>query len=110
MGKAAPQKVTESTQGNPIAAGLVAFGVGALAATLIPETRAETEQLSKVAEPVREEVTTAGREVAENLKSAAQESATAVKESVSDAAQEVKTEGQQAVIDVSQEAKQTVTS
>jgi hypothetical protein len=39
--RGAPQAVTQQTEGNPLAAGIIAFGVGMLAATLIPTTDAE---------------------------------------------------------------------
>ena len=45
----APQMVAERAQGNPWAAGLIAFGAGLLAASLFPATRVEQEQ----AEPGR---------------------------------------------------------
>lgn len=110
MGMQAPHKVAEETQGNPLAAGLIAFGVGALAATLIPESRTEADQINKAVEPVRQELTTAGREVAEELKTSAQEGAEAVKDKVATSAEEVKSEAQRAVIDVSSEAKESVES
>jgi hypothetical protein len=37
----APEAVARTTQGNPVAAGLIAFGAGLLAASLLPETDAE---------------------------------------------------------------------
>lgn len=37
----APQAVTRQAQGNPVAAGIIAFGVGLLAASLMPVTDAE---------------------------------------------------------------------
>ena len=37
----APRKVASATQGNPVAVGLIAFGVGLLAASLIPASRPE---------------------------------------------------------------------
>ena len=37
--RGAPQAVAQQTQGNPLAAGIIAFGVGMLAATLIPVDR-----------------------------------------------------------------------
>jgi hypothetical protein len=41
-GARAPQAVRQQTQGNPLAAGIIAFGVGMLAATLIPVTDARS--------------------------------------------------------------------
>ena len=44
----APQAIQTQTQGNPLAAGLVAFGVGALAGTLLPTTRREEQAVAQV--------------------------------------------------------------
>ena len=38
-----PQTVQRKTQGNPIAAGLIAFGAGWLVSSLLPPTRKEQE-------------------------------------------------------------------
>ena len=38
-----PDKVTSGTRGNPLAAGLIAFGAGWLAASLIPSSRMEQD-------------------------------------------------------------------
>ena len=46
----APQTVARQTSGNPLAAGIIAFGVGLLAASLLPETDAEKRAGSAVAE------------------------------------------------------------
>ncbi|HXH57669.1 DUF3618 domain-containing protein, partial [Iamia sp.] len=43
-----PQKATEATQGNPLGAGLVAFGAGLLAATLLPESDKERQLAERV--------------------------------------------------------------
>ena len=37
----APDLIQQQTQGNPLAAGLIAFGTGLLLATLFPPTEAE---------------------------------------------------------------------
>src|SRR5689334_7812442 len=44
----APRKVASATQGNPVAVGLIAFGVGLLAASLIPASRVEQDAAEKV--------------------------------------------------------------
>jgi len=51
----APAAVADRTSGNPIAAGLIAFGIGLLAASLIPTTEMEKqagEQLKQRQRPV----------------------------------------------------------
>ena len=46
----APQKLRQRTEGNPLAAGLIAFGVGWLASTLIPSSRVEQQAATQVKE------------------------------------------------------------
>ena len=88
----APEKVLQQTQGNPIAAGLIAFGGGLLVASLIPPSEAEQRlagQLVEQAEPLRDELQRAGQEVADDLHSTAQEGAEQVKQRASEAASTV---------------------
>jgi hypothetical protein len=59
----APETVKAQTQGNPLAVGVIAFGLGALAGTLLPKTQTE-QQLApplreNVIEPVKETATEA---------------------------------------------------
>ncbi len=95
--RGAPQAARSQAQGNPIAAGIVAFGAGLLAATLVPASRRE-QQL--VAEKVQPQLTEAASRVGE----VAQEAVEAVKPEVQDAAAELKDEAQQAVANVKDEA------
>jgi cell division septum initiation protein DivIVA len=85
----APEKVVEQTQGNPIAAGLIAFGGGLLVASLIPPSETEQRIAGQVAEktqPVRDELQRAGQEVVDDLRSTAQQGAEQVKQRASEAA------------------------
>jgi Protein of unknown function (DUF3618) len=112
--RAAPGAVTAQTQGNPLAAGLIAFGTGWLIASLIPATRSEQraavaakENASVVTEPVID----AAKQVGGNLQGPAQEAVDAVKSTATDAADTVRSEGTSAVQDVkdqSIDAKQAV--
>ena len=104
----APSQVRSQTQGNPLAAGLVAFGLGWLVSSLLPATQAEQQAALKVkdnAAPVTGAITDAAKEAAQNLKGSAQEAAQSVKQSATDAAQTVKGEGQSAATDVRDQAK-----
>jgi ElaB/YqjD/DUF883 family membrane-anchored ribosome-binding protein len=104
----APQAARERTRGNPLAAGLIAFGAGLLAGSLLPESRREqelAEQAREHLEPVRQELTAAGKEVAEELKHEAQAKAEETKETVSQAADAVRADAQGAADDLQQEAK-----
>jgi hypothetical protein len=85
----APEKLLEQAQGNPIAAGLIAFGAGLLVASLIPPSETEQRvagQVAEKAQPLRDELQRAGQEVADDLKSTAQEGAEQVKQRASEAA------------------------
>jgi ElaB/YqjD/DUF883 family membrane-anchored ribosome-binding protein len=90
--RSAPDAARQQTQGNPMLAGAVAFGVGFLVAAAVPPSSTEEEAAGKVlekAEPLKEQVTQAGQEVAGNLKDAASQAATQVKETATAGGQEV---------------------
>ncbi|MFF2243352.1 DUF3618 domain-containing protein [Arthrobacter sp. NPDC058130] len=100
---AAPARLKTKTQGNPLAAGLIAFGAGLLVSSLIPASQREREAadaLKTAAEPVTTELTEAAKHVAEGLKAPAQEALENVKATAADATDHVKAEGQVAVEDV----------
>jgi uncharacterized protein YjbJ (UPF0337 family) len=85
-----PDTVVRQTQGNPVAVGLIAFGVGLLAASLLPETEAEKRAGAAVAERSGDLVDKAketAREVADDLGGTAREAAGQVKETAREAAQ-----------------------
>ena len=99
----APAQVKTKTQGNPLAAGLIAFGAGLLVSSLIPASTKEREAadaLKTAAEPLTTELTEAAKHVAEGLKEPAQEAMENVKATAADATEHVKAEGQGAVADV----------
>ena len=88
----APAQVRDRAQGNPLAAGLIAFGVGWLVSSLLPASQAEQQAAQKVkdsAGPVADEVKGAAQQVADNLREPAQQAAEAVKQSASDAGDSV---------------------
>ena len=99
----APTQVKTKTQGNPLAAGLIAFGAGLLISSLIPASQKEREAadaLKTAAEPLTTELTEAAKHVAEGLKEPAQAAMDNVKATAADATEHVKAEGQGAVADV----------
>jgi gas vesicle protein len=103
----APHQVKAKAQGNPLAAGLIAFGAGLLVSSLIPASQKEREAadaLKSAAEPLTTELTEAAQHVAEGLKEPAQAAMENVKATATDAAQNVKGEGQTAVSDVKDRA------
>jgi hypothetical protein len=114
----APGQLKTQAQGNPLAAGLIAFGVGWLVSSLLPTSEKE-KQLAQQAEtavkehsqPLVDQAKNVAQEIGDNLKPAAQEAVQSVKETAQDGVQTVKAEGQSAAQDVqgtAQDAKQTV--
>jgi gas vesicle protein len=98
-----PQKATQATQGNPLGAGLVAFGAGLLAATLLPESDKERQLAQRVQPRVDElasEVGGAARHVADEVKPVAQDAGQAVAESAKGSATTVRDQAQGAAQDV----------
>ncbi|GAA1002178.1 DUF3618 domain-containing protein [Subtercola frigoramans] len=106
----AGQKVAAKAQGNPLAVGLIAFGVGLLAASLIPATSKEKEltaDLKDKAQPLVDQVTDAAKEAADALKQPAQDAAAAVNDTLTHAAATVKDETTGAVADVKDQAAES---
>lgn len=102
-----PDQVKAKTQGNPLAAGLIAFGAGLLVSSLIPPSQKEREaadQLKTAAQPLAQELTDAAKNMAQDLKEPAQDAMEHVKATATDAAQNVKAEGQMAATDVKDRA------
>lgn len=86
--KDAPELMRQQTQGSPVAAGAVAFGIGFLVAAILPSTRPEqqaTEALLDKAEPLKDELASVGRDVAEHVKGVAQEGVAEVSSTATDA-------------------------
>ena len=110
----APSTMKRKTQGNPLAAGAIAFGIGMLVSSLIPSTEKERDAVSTLQEnlePVKEKASEVARDMGENLKPAAQEAAESVKSTTQEGVESVKQEGQSAAQDVkgqAQDSKETV--
>ncbi|WP_299167711.1 DUF3618 domain-containing protein [uncultured Arthrobacter sp.] len=104
----APATAKTKAQGNPLAAGLIAFGAGLLAASLIPASAKETEAASALkekAQPLMTEATDAAKQVVEDLKEPAGEAVDSVKQTATDSAQTVKDEGTHAASDLQDKAR-----
>jgi len=105
----APETARHRTEGSPLAAGLVAFGAGLLAAAIFPGTQTEGRVAHKVqeaAEPLAEEAKQAGKELISDLQPAAQEAAGQVKETAVAGAGQVKDTAAQATEDTKGAATQ----
>ena len=106
----APGQVRSQAQGNPVAAGVIAFGLGMLISSLIPTSDAEQQAAQKVKEsaaPVAEAVKGAAQEAAENLKEPARGAADSLKQTATDAAATVQDEGRSAATDVKDQAQES---
>ncbi|MDN4613986.1 DUF3618 domain-containing protein [Leifsonia sp. F6_8S_P_1B] len=101
-------RAVAKAQGNPLAVGLIAFGVGALVASLIPPSQKEQELAADVkekAQPLVQEVQGVAKQVADDLKEPAQQAAQQVKETAQEAASTVKDEAQTKAGEVKDEAQ-----
>ncbi len=113
----APQAIRRQTRGNPLAAGLIAFGAGWLVSSLLPASRRE-QQLADQAKQVAQEkvqpvVQQVAGEVGEGLRQPAQQAVQSVKSTAQDATQTVTEEGRSAAQGVqgrAQDAAGTVRS
>ncbi|MEV4278589.1 DUF3618 domain-containing protein [Actinoplanes xinjiangensis] len=102
--RGAPQAVTAQTQGNPLAAGIIAFGAGLLAASLVPVTDAErragqqlkensgelTDKVKDVAAGLKEDLSGTVQHAVSEVKDTAQQAAQAAKDQARSSAQDAK--------------------
>ena len=104
----APAKVTGQAKGNPMAAGLIAFGAGMLLSALIPASKKEAQAasvLKEQAQPLLGQLTSTVKEAAGHLQEPAQQALESVKSTAADAVSTVKDEGTSAVGDVAAQAQ-----
>jgi hypothetical protein len=111
--RSAPDTVRRRTEGNPLAAGLIAFGAGWLLSSLLPASEPEQRVASQVKDfaveqgrPVAEQLGEAARPAAQQLKESAQQRAETVKQTATDAASTVSGEAKSAASDVTGQAQQ----
>ena len=110
----APDTVIRQAQGNPLAAGLIAFGVGWLVSSLLPASEKEKQLAQQAESAVKEHKDTllepakqAAQEIGDQLKPAAQQAADSVRTTAQDAATTVTEEGKSAAADVQGQAQQS---
>jgi hypothetical protein len=106
---AAPQTVRRQTQGNPLAAGVIAFGVGWLLSSLPPATQREQDvaelaedKAKELVDPLKE----TAQEVAGNLQEPLQHSVEQVKSAATDAAAQTAEHAKSAAADVKEPLQQ----
>jgi gas vesicle protein len=110
----APGQIQAQTQGNPLAAGLIAFGVGWLVSSLLPSTEKEKQLASQAetavkehSQPLVEQAKQVAQDLGEELKPVAQDAVESVKSTAQESVQAVKEEGQSAAADVQGQAQQS---
>ncbi|MFF2632372.1 DUF3618 domain-containing protein [Microbacterium sp. NPDC058021] len=106
----AKDRLAAKAEGNPLAVGLIAFGAGLLAASLIPASTKEKQVAAEVkdkAQPLVDEAAEVAQDVGEHLKGPAQDAATAVKDAAAQSVDAVKTETQSAASQVKDQAQQS---
>ena len=103
----APQVARRQAQGNPLAAGLIAFGAGWLVSSLLPASRREQQlaeqardKATELGQPLAEVAKQAATEVKNNLQEPARQAVESVKSTATEAGQTVAQEGRSAAQDV----------
>lgn len=106
---AAPQTVRRQTQGNPLAAGVIAFGVGWLLSSVPPATQREQDvaelaedKAKDLVDPLKEKA----QEVAGNLQEPLQHSVEQVRSAATDAATQTAEQAKSAAAEVKEPLQQ----
>lgn len=105
----AGHRVVAKAEGNPVAVGLIAFGVGLLAASLIPASDKEKElaaQAKDAAQPMLQEAAEVGKQMASDLKQPAQEAVESVRQTAQESVETVKAEATDRAGDVADDARE----
>jgi hypothetical protein len=112
--RSAPDRVRRQATGNPLAAGLIAFGAGWLLSSLLPASDPEQQVATQVKDfatehgrPVAQQLGEAGQQAAEQLRESAQQRAASVKDTAADAASTVSGEAQAAASHVTSQAQES---
>lgn len=92
-----------TTAGNPITAGLVAFGAGMLISALLPASTKEAEAARRVVETAKEQ----GQPLLDDVKSRGQDLGKDLGDKAAQAAQDVKAQAQDSAANVKQEAQES---
>jgi ElaB/YqjD/DUF883 family membrane-anchored ribosome-binding protein len=105
---AAATKARRKTQGNPLAAGLIALGAGWLVGSLLPASEKEKQaagSLKDRAQPLVDEAKTVAQDTAQELKEPAKQAAQTIKETAVDAKDTVVQESRSTADDVKSQAQ-----
>ena len=104
-----PDRAEQMVEGNPIGAGIAAFGIGLVLATLLPETDTEQRLASRVEPKLQDAASTLGQaaqHVVEEVKPAATGAVHDLKDEAAQAASQVKDNARQAASDTADQAKE----
>ncbi|KZB88379.1 DUF3618 domain-containing protein [Amycolatopsis regifaucium] len=105
----APEAIRRSTRGNPLAAGVIAFGAGWLISSLLPASDPERRLAGKATDVAREHVQPAARQVAEemkdNLREPVKQAVESIKSEAAGSASTVTDEAHAATDDVTERAQ-----
>ncbi|WP_428966151.1 DUF3618 domain-containing protein [Micromonospora fluostatini] len=98
--QAAPHVTREKTEGNPPAVGLIAFGVGLLASSLVPPSRTEQRLAGEAKQramrhsgQIKQQAGQAAHQMQENLRQPAQQAAQSVMAKAGDSASALRDQG-----------------
>jgi ElaB/YqjD/DUF883 family membrane-anchored ribosome-binding protein len=109
-----PAAVRRGTEGNPLAAGLIAFGAGWLVSSLMPASRKEQQLAGQAKDWAREHaqpvVAEQAGQLRENLREPAQHAVEEVRTTATDAASTVADETRTAASDTAQRAQEAKSS
>ncbi len=103
IGSAPAAARSAASEGNPLAVGLIAFGAGAVLASLLPASDRErqlAQQATPTLERAAESVGSMARDEAEQLRPLAEQAVEEVRSTAQGAAEELKSTGQQAADEV----------
>jgi uncharacterized protein YjbJ (UPF0337 family) len=109
--RGAPKAVAQQTQGNPLAAGIIAFGVGMLAATVIPVSDVERragQQLKDNSGELTDRVKGVASELKDDLSGSVQHAVGEVKDTAQDAVQTTKDQARSSAEGAKDETRSSV--
>ena len=116
MAGSAPEMARQRTRGNPLAAGLIAFGAGWLVSSLLPATEPEQQVASQVKDlarekgrPVAQQLSEVGQEVGQELRESALQRTEAIRETAASGASTVTSEAQSRAAEVADHAQEAGT-
>ena len=99
-----PAAIRRQTRGNPLAAGVIAFGAGWLVSSLLPASRREQELADQAKQVAQDKIQPVAQQVAgemgDNLREPAQHAVASVKSTAQDAGQTVADESRSAAQNV----------